>query len=155
MERTLEHDVRFGFRQLSDIVIRALSPGVNDPTTAVTAINSLGESLLQAREFPAELRYQAAGEDGGVRFWTIGFDQLMDETLPQIRHYGAADATVMSHLLLMLREVSRDASDNVRSILERHGRQVIEQSLATIELPADRDQVRNAGDWIVDPDPAR
>jgi uncharacterized membrane protein len=61
MERTLENDVRFGFRQLSDIAIKGLSPGINDPTTAVTAINSLGESLLQARDFPTELRYLAAG----------------------------------------------------------------------------------------------
>jgi uncharacterized membrane protein len=148
MERTLEHDVRFGFRQLSDIVIRALSPGVNDPTTAITAINSLGESLLQARDFPTELRYQAAGDDGGVRFWTVGFDQLIDETLPQIRHYGAADATVMSHLLVMLREVSRDATENVRGILEQHGRQVIDEALASIQLPADRHHVRAAARWI-------
>jgi uncharacterized membrane protein len=154
MERTLEHDVRFGFRQLSDIVIRALSPGINDPTTAITAINSLGESLLQARDFPTELRFQADGEDGGVRFWTVGFDQLVDETVPQIRHYGAADATVMSHLLLVLREVGRDASEDVRRTLEGHGRRVVEDAMASLELKADRDRVRAAGDWAFDGEPA-
>ena len=155
MERTLEHDVRFGFRQLSDIVIRALSPGVNDPTTAITAINSLGESLLQARDFPTEIRYQADGEDGGVRFWTVGFDQLVDETLPQIRHYGAGDATVMSHLLLVLREVGRNASPDVRRTLEEHGRRVVEDALTALELTVDRDRVRAAGEWALEGEPAQ
>lgn len=57
-ERDLEQDVGFGIRQLADIALRALSPGVNDPTTAVTCIGYLQAVLerLAARGFPANLR---------------------------------------------------------------------------------------------------
>jgi uncharacterized membrane protein len=44
-ERTLEQDVAFGFRQLVDIAIRALSPGINDPTTAVQALDRIHDLL--------------------------------------------------------------------------------------------------------------
>jgi uncharacterized membrane protein len=55
-ERTLEGDVAFGFRQLVDIAVRALSPGINDPTTAVQALDRIHDLLrrLVRRRFPAE-----------------------------------------------------------------------------------------------------
>jgi uncharacterized membrane protein len=57
-ERDLHQDVGFGIRQLSDIALRALSPGINDPTTAVTCIGYLQAILerLAGRELPRELR---------------------------------------------------------------------------------------------------
>jgi len=44
-DRTMQHDVAFGFRQLVDIAERALSPGINDPTTAVQALDQLHDLL--------------------------------------------------------------------------------------------------------------
>ncbi|HEX5591274.1 MAG TPA: DUF2254 domain-containing protein [Candidatus Limnocylindrales bacterium] len=57
-ERTLEQDVAFGFRQLVDIAVRALSPGINDPTTAVQALDRIHDLLrrLVHRRFPPERR---------------------------------------------------------------------------------------------------
>jgi len=54
-ERSMEQDVAFGFRQLTDIAERALSPAVNDPTTAVQAIDVLHDLLraLAMRPLPA------------------------------------------------------------------------------------------------------
>ena len=48
-QRTLTQDVSFGFDQLAEIAIRALSPAVNDPFTAMTCIDWLGETRLFLR----------------------------------------------------------------------------------------------------------
>ena len=62
-ERTYEQDVAFGFRELVDIAERALSPGVNDPTTAAQAIDILHDLLrrLAARPAPSGQRLDERG----------------------------------------------------------------------------------------------
>lgn len=64
--RTMQQDIGFGFRQIVDIGLRALSPGVNDPTTAVEAIVHLGPVLrvLLLRDLPPRIR----SDDEGRRF---------------------------------------------------------------------------------------
>src|SRR4029077_19481879 len=62
-QRTLTQDVSFGFDQLVEIAIRALSPAVNDPFTAMTCIDWLGENLCKivARWHPARVHRDAEG----------------------------------------------------------------------------------------------
>ncbi len=57
-ERTLDQDAAFGIRQLVDVAIRALSPGTNDPTTAIQALDRIHDLLrrLVGRQFPSETR---------------------------------------------------------------------------------------------------
>ncbi len=148
MERTVEGDLLLGFRQLSDIAIKALSPGINDPTTAIIAIDSLGEALLRVRDLTTDIRYHAAADGhGGVRVLTIGLEQVLDECLPQVRHYGAGDVVVISHLLRVLEGVRDGAPACSREVLAQQGRLVIEESVMTLALPADAAQVRRAGAW--------
>jgi uncharacterized membrane protein len=59
-ERDLAGDPGFGIRQLSDIAIRALSPGVNDPTTAVTCVAYVRSALVDAATLPPARRLFAA-----------------------------------------------------------------------------------------------
>ena len=56
--RNVEQDVAFGIQQLVDITLKALSPGINDTTTAIMAVDYLGAvgERLARREFPARLR---------------------------------------------------------------------------------------------------
>ena len=62
-ERTVHQDAAFGFRQLVDIAERALSPGINDPTTAVQVLDQLHDLLrrLAPRVIPGEQRVDDAG----------------------------------------------------------------------------------------------
>lgn len=63
-ERTIDEDASFGFRQLVDIAVRALSPGVNDPTTAVQALNQVYAALVKLglRSFPSPVRLDEEGQ---------------------------------------------------------------------------------------------
>jgi uncharacterized membrane protein len=63
-ERTIEKDAAFGIRQLVDIALRALSPGINDPTTAIQAIDRLHDVLYRIvqRRIPSPVRRDPSGK---------------------------------------------------------------------------------------------
>ena len=106
-ERTSVQDVGFGFRQLADVAVRALSPGINDPTTAVHVLGHLSAllcRLTQRNPGPEHL----TDDEGRIRvvlpFPTLR--DLLDLSLNQPRHYGAADAAVAARLLTLLDELA-------------------------------------------------
>ncbi|WP_016693504.1 DUF2254 domain-containing protein [Rhodococcus rhodochrous] len=103
-ERTTAQDVGFGLRQLTDVVVRALSPGINDPTTAVhglVACTAVLVELLPARLGP----YTVCDSDEQPRVMIARptFADLLDLVCTQPRIYGAADPEVLEALLSMLK----------------------------------------------------
>ncbi|HEY6780723.1 MAG TPA: DUF2254 domain-containing protein, partial [Thermoleophilaceae bacterium] len=98
-ERTLTQDPAFAIRTIVDIAIRALSPAVNDPTTAVQALDSL-ESLLHR----LARRDLGAGHlhDGDGRLRVVysapGWEALLDLALTEIRDYGASSHQIARRL---------------------------------------------------------
>lgn len=106
-ERTAAGDVGFGLRQLTDVAIKALSPGINDPTTAVHALghsSSLLCELAQRDLEPRLLRDQA----GRVRviLQRASFGDLLELAVGQPRRYGATDPDVLGRLFLLLHEIA-------------------------------------------------
>lgn len=106
-ERTNDQDPVFGFRQLADVGARALSPGTNDPTTAVHVLGHLSSLLcmLMDRELRDHLVRDA---DGRVRAIVArpGFDHFLATAVSQIRHYGVQDVEVGLRLLTLFEEVN-------------------------------------------------
>ena len=106
-ERTNVQDVAFGFRQLVDVAARALSPGINDPTTAVHVVGHLSVLLcrLAERNLGAE---HLTDEDGQVRVVILRPElrDFLELGMNQIRQYGAADSTVAGRLLHLLQELT-------------------------------------------------
>lgn len=149
LERTLEHDVRLGFRQLSDIALRALSPGVNDPTTAITCIDALGEALREALPLRGGVTLLPTADGlGGVRQPRLGFADVVAECLPQIRHYAAGDVVVVVHLLGVLAAVAAQAEGPALQVLLEQAGDIASEADATLVLPSDRQRVRQAATWI-------
>lgn len=149
-ERTLAHDVDYGFRQLADIAVKALSPGINDPTTASMCVDRLGAALatIGQREHPREVR---TGEDGSVRLLVAGpsFDSLVRTAFEQIRHYGAGDVVVAQHVVITLGRVADIVSNDRRAPLAREARLMTEAIERAGHLEADLVRVRLAGAWAV------
>ncbi|HEX9226663.1 MAG TPA: DUF2254 domain-containing protein [Arthrobacter sp.] len=124
-ERTNVQDVGFGFRQLVDVAARALSPGINDPTTAVHVIGHLSVLLGRLAERnpgPEHL----TDEDGRVRVVVSlpELKDLLDMAMNQPRQYGAADPAVAGRLIALLQELTwRDGEGHYRTdILDHLGR---------------------------------
>jgi uncharacterized membrane protein len=99
-ERDLEQDVGFGIRQLVDIATRALSPSLNDPTTAVTCVGYLGAIMerLAAKGEPESDRRVGAHELL-VRAATPSFRRLLSEAFLEIGRHGQDDPRVIATVL--------------------------------------------------------
>ena len=157
-ERTAAQDVAFGLRQLVDVAVKALSPGVNDPTTAAHAIGHISGllcAMLDRRLGPKLL----TDDQGRIRVVLLrpGFARLLDEAVAQIRRYGEDAPEVLARIAVLLREVGWRARDDeqkqaVRDQLRRLRATVAEQGLgdtATAELDrlAGRAEDALAGRW--------
>ncbi len=107
-ERTFVQDPNFGFRQLADVAVRALSPAVNDPTTAVQSIDRISDllGLVGTRPQPSGLLVDA---DNVVRVKTKwrDFDDLLTLSLTEIIRYGADAPQVVRRLLAMFDELEQ------------------------------------------------
>ncbi len=106
-ERTDTQDYGYGVRQLTDVTNKALSPGINDPTTAIHALGHCSALLcdLAARALGPRLLRDA---DDQVRVVLRRPDlvDLLELALTQPRRYGAADPFVLGRLFDLLRELA-------------------------------------------------
>lgn len=113
--RNQVQDVLFLAEELAEIAARALSPGVNDPFTAITCMDWLGAALTGCApdDPPSALR---AGPGGAPRILAEPerFEHLVDITLRQTRQYVAADRNATLHVLMVVAEVALDLDDDVK-----------------------------------------
>ena len=147
---TAEQDAIFSVRQLAQIAVRALSPGINDPFTAYTCIDRLVDGMgiiLQRPELPNCFH----DDEQTLRLVTteLDFADVLAAALDEIREYGRDSGVVMRHLLSALEElaeictrrsdrnamralVKRLAEDCEKSIADRFDTATIQKQLANI-----------------------
>ena len=106
-ERTSAQDLAFGLRQVVDVAVKALSPGINDPTTAVQAL-SHASALVRELAVLDLGPHMRRDDDDEIRVVVPrpGFDALLALAVTQPRRYGAAEPAVLGRLLMLLREVA-------------------------------------------------
>jgi uncharacterized membrane protein len=87
--RTLQQDVEFGVLQIVDVALKAISPAVNDPTTAINCVDQLSRILIRfaSREPPDDLLYDPPGIVRPSIGW-IHFERLLEAAFEQIRMYS-------------------------------------------------------------------
>lgn len=125
-ERTLEQDPMFAFRILVDIAIKALSPAINDPTTAVLALDQLHRLLRMVGKRP--LRNDQILDDAGqllVILRTPNWEDFVHVAFSEIRHYGAENMQVARRLRAMI--------ENLLQSLPEHRHAVLRQELDLLD----------------------
>jgi uncharacterized membrane protein len=148
-ERTRQQDVELGIRQLADIAVRALSPAVNDPTTATLCIDRLGQLLVRAASRD-ETEVLAGPGGGGVLLQGPSFARLTDVAFTQIRHYGAGDALVAAHLMTTLGEVATRVSATQQEPLREHAAALLVEAREALRVACDVSRVEAAAAWSQD-----
>ena len=150
-QRDLDQDVDFGLRQLSDMAIKAMSPGINDPMTAVTCISYLRQVLVRLSGRPP-LPALLHGEKGlTMLVRRRGFDEYL-ESLLQINRYVNGDAWVAGELMVSLTACVRQLATSVAQVgqqavagrlaeLREAAGAVAEQSLTEVTTERDRARV--------------
>lgn len=105
-ERTEEQDIGYGMRQLADVASKALSPGVNDPTTAVHALGHLSALLCELAGLALGPRLLHDDKHRlRVALARPSLADLLEVALSQPRRYGRTDPLVLGRLLTLLREL--------------------------------------------------
>ena len=126
-ERTIEQDPMFGFRILVDIGLKALSPAINDPTTAVLALDQLQRLLRVAgrRRLRGELIADGLGNPR-VIYHTPNWEDFVHVACTEIRAYGAANIQVARRMRAML--------NNLLASLPAYRHPVVEEELRKLDL---------------------
>ena len=119
-EESVRHNFSFGFRQLTEVAIKALSPGINDPGTAVQSVRALIELLsYRMKHFPDNAIKDSIGE---VRIITVepSFEQIFDSALLPVWDYGHKDRFVQNELKMLLLQL-QSLEDNfaIRKLLAK------------------------------------
>ena len=141
-QRTVEQDVAFGIRQIVDIAMKALSPGINDTTTAVMCVDYLTAILTQLAV--RRLRIPHGMEQGELRVIARGpsFETLLCEAFEQIRRDAERNVTILLQLLGALQTIADlTTSPSRRWMLRQEVEEIAEVADRTIVSPHDRDQL--------------
>ena len=125
--RTLQQDIEFGVLQIVDIALKAISPAVNDPTTAINCVDQLSRILIRfsSRDQPAPMLYDPPGVARVAIPW-IGFHKLLASAFEQIRFYAKADISVSMRLLRASGDIAACTQDpGYREALGEFGSRVV------------------------------
>lgn len=141
-ERTPEQDLQFSIRRIVEIAQRALSPGVNDPTTAIYCVDRLGEALerLAGREIPSSTRFD---DERRLRILSqvVSFDELACSSFAAIARYGIKDADVVARLRVAIERVAAAARPGDAGKLVDLSQAIRNESRKQLVLEFDREAV--------------
>lgn len=140
--RMVEQDPSFGIRQLVDMALKALSPGINDTSTAVMCVDYLTAILtrLACRQFPPSHRY----DDEALRVIAIvpSFEGLLAESFDQIRRNAEGNVSIMERILGAIETIaSLTVSPCHRRALKEQVQQIAELADRSIASTHDRAQI--------------
>src|SRR5579871_6450476 len=125
--RTLQQDIEFGILLIVDIALRAISPAVNDPSTAINCVDQLSRILIRfaSREPRDSLLYDPPGIVRVSIPW-LGFDRLVEAAFEQIRVYSKSDVAVNLRMLRALNDIAITVPDPAyRQTLMEQGRRIV------------------------------
>jgi uncharacterized membrane protein len=130
-ERTMRQDPAFAFRLLADISAKALSPGVNDPTSASQALDQIEvllRILAQRQLTPGVLRDGDGAER--LRWRAPPWEDYLSLALDETRQFGEGSVQISRRMMALL--------DHLRDSVPEYRRLAVEQKLALVEAGARR-----------------
>ena len=143
-ERSLVHDPLYALRLLVDIAIRALSPAVNDPTTAVRALDEI-EGVLRAAATRRLGTLRIDLGPGSLVVSTATWDEVVDLALVEIAESGQGQVQISRRLVALLDDLIPDVPDDRRGPLRRH-RESLEAAVAQWPMSGRAREVALRGD---------
>jgi uncharacterized membrane protein len=143
-QRTDQQDVEFSINQLVEIATRALSPGINDPFTAIRCIDQLSAALchLACKEIPSAYRYD---EEDKLRVIAkiVTFVDVLDAAFNQIRQYGQTSVAVTMRLLEAIAVIAPFTHTQAdRDALLRHANMIDRGSQEGVSEELDRNDIK-------------
>jgi len=137
--RTSQQDAEHAIHQMVEIAARALSPGVNDPYTAIACIDNLSNTMayLMKVHFPSPYRI---GEQNRLRIYahSLTYDGMMDAAFNAIRQYSKGNPPVIIHLMEAMATLFEFAKEeHHKNAVRKHANMIL--NLAKKSLEEERD----------------
>jgi uncharacterized membrane protein len=143
-QRTQEQDVEYSVHQLVEVAVRALSPGINDPYTAMACVDQLGSALcfLAGKKFPTPYSCDEKGRLCLV-VRPVTFSGILNTSFDQIRQYGRTSVAVTIRLLETLAVVAEQTRHSEqRSAIYRQSEMIYRASQETLPEVNDKRDVQ-------------
>lgn len=137
--RTAEQDAKYAIRQLVEVALRALSPGINDPFTATTCIDRLGSAMVMIidRQFPNTQHFD---DDTHLRLQlkSYSFASLLGTAFNQIRQNCIGHVEVVIKLLEILAKLAEQANNEAhKTAIRKQAEAIFTASEASTIIPQD------------------
>ena len=132
----------FGFKQISEIASKALSPGINDPGTAIKAIDMLGVLFAERLKLPDFDVASEPDEPPRLYIRELELQQMLLAVLGPPRHYGGGDTQVVLSLLQCFKNLLFfDPEPETEAVLLAHAQAVLDKAKESIALRPDREAI--------------
>jgi uncharacterized membrane protein len=148
--RTPTQDVEYAFNQLVEVAVRAMSPAINDPFTAMICLEYIGNGLTlfiqQGEKSPA-----VYDRDGKLRliFEPVTFEALLNASFNMLRHCSCDNAEVLKYMLKMIEAIGlKTKSPEARQSLLRHVELIQAESKAGALIEQDRHLIQLSSDAL-------
>lgn len=149
--RTLTQDISFGFDQLVEIALRALSPAVNDTFTALTCIDWIGDCLcrISTSWHPQRTRRDSTGHIRVIAY-QADFERLVERAYEKIRQAAGGMPAIMIRQLDSLLKIAEQTPDRRRrTVLVRQAERIQQASARSVPDADDRADVTRAYNAII------
>lgn len=120
--RTPRQDAKYAVNEVVEVAVRALSPGINDPFTAITCVDRLGAAIgrLAVKRIPSAFRQDDEGQLRVVA-WPVTFSEMLDAAFNQIRQNARTNVGVFIRLLTALEAIAVQLNRQAdREAVRRH-----------------------------------
>lgn len=137
-DRSHEGDPRLGFELLAEIACRALSPGINDPQSALACVHYLDSLLTLAAACPPDSYPGDRSEDGRLAFVRTDFTDMLHRAFRPVMRDAAGHAEVLLAIVETLRGLAREAAPEYLDSLIEEARRAEDLGQASLQLDADK-----------------
>jgi uncharacterized membrane protein len=155
--KTAQQDLEYSIHQMVEIAARALSPGVNDPFTAIACIDNLTTTMcyLAQAKFPSKYRFD---EEGYLRIIAdnLDFEGVLDAAFNQIRQFSTGSTAVIIRLMEALKTILEFTSkQNHQNAVIKHAEMVLALGEREIKEKNDLDDLKKRAEKILKKNEAR
>lgn len=139
-QEIVKQNYLYGFKQLTEIAVKALSPGINDPGTAVQAIDRLTDLFVNRMELTGFLVLKDKEEKIRFVYESIPLEDLFYISFSSIKNYAGSHVPIILKLLSLIKTLARnDQEDKLTSILIASVKDAIEQFMLELKSKSDKD----------------
>lgn len=149
--KTFQQDLEFSIHQMVEIAVRALSPGVNDPYTAIACIDNLSATMcyLATAKFPSKYRVDKQGQLRIIAN-VLDFEGVLDAAFNQIRQFSAGSTAVIIRLMEALTTIINftKRESHIKAV-KKHAEMVLRLGKETIKEEYDLADLKKRANKIV------